>query len=50
MLPGGNWPSARCLRASATSIWSRKLATVAMNALGPVYAWLNMKLAAPHGH
>lgn len=26
------------------------LAAVAMNALGPVYAWLNMKLAAPHGH
>lgn len=25
------------------------LAAVAMNALGPVYAWLNVKLAAPHG-
>jgi hypothetical protein len=26
------------------------LAAVAMNALGLLYAWLNMKLAAPHGH
>ncbi|MGE5087982.1 MAG: DUF1097 domain-containing protein [Candidatus Levyibacteriota bacterium] len=26
------------------------VAVVAMNALGPLYAWLNVKLAAPHGH
>lgn len=26
------------------------LAAVVMCALGPVYAWLNAKLAAPHGH
>ncbi|MGH3385732.1 MAG: DUF1097 domain-containing protein [Nocardioidaceae bacterium] len=26
------------------------VAAIAMNALGPLYAWLNVKLAAPHGH
>jgi Protein of unknown function (DUF1097) len=26
------------------------VAVVLMNALGPLYAWLNVKLAAPHGH
>lgn len=25
-------------------------AVILMNALGPLYAWLNVKLAAPHGH
>ncbi len=25
-------------------------AVILMNALGPLYAWLNIKLAAPHGH
>jgi len=26
------------------------IAVVLMNGLGPLYAWLNVKLAAPHGH
>jgi hypothetical protein len=26
------------------------VAVVLMNGLGPLYAWLNVKLAAPHGH
>lgn len=26
------------------------IAVILMNALGPLYAWLNVKLAAPHGH
>lgn len=26
------------------------VAVVIMNGLGPVYAWLNVKLSAPHGH
>jgi hypothetical protein len=30
-------------------IWAW-LAVVPMNFLGPIYAWLNVKLAAPHGH
>lgn len=34
----------------STSPAAALVAAVAMNALGPVYAWLNMKLAAPHGH
>lgn len=29
------------------AVWAL-VAVVAMNALGPLYAWLNMKLAAPH--
>lgn len=34
----------------ATSPLAALLPAIAMNALGPVFAWLNMKLAAPHGH
>ncbi|HET7328868.1 MAG TPA: DUF1097 domain-containing protein [Nocardioidaceae bacterium] len=34
----------------STSPGAALIAAIAMNALGPVYAWLNMKLAAPHGH
>jgi len=34
----------------ATSPALALVAAITMNALGPVYAWLNMKLAAPHGH
>ncbi len=30
--------------------WWAWVAVVPMNALGPVYAWLNYKFAAPHGH
>ena len=30
--------------------WAALLPAIAMNALGPVYAWLNVKLAAPHDH
>ncbi len=26
------------------------IAVVIMNALGPLYAWLTVKLSAPHGH
>lgn len=34
----------------STSPAAALVAAVAMNALGPVYAWLNVKLAAPHDH
>lgn len=34
----------------STSPAAALVAAVAMNALGPVYAWLNLKLAAPHEH
>lgn len=30
--------------------WWSWVAVVAMNALGPIYAWLNVKLSAPHAH
>lgn len=32
------------------SPWVALVAVVLMNGLGPVYAWLNVRLAAPHGH
>jgi hypothetical protein len=32
------------------STWWAWVAVVPMNFLGPIYAWLNVKLSAPHGH
>lgn len=34
----------------AGAVWWAWLAVVPMNFLGPVYAYLNVKLSAPHGH